>query len=87
MHQCPSALKPSLEIDDEKLKQFVQIQQKHWSFRMQSHLTRYQAAIQEKNLFVNLSLDSLTDHEVSELRLQIEFTSFYPSLSLERIHQ
>lgn len=77
MHQCPSALQSSLEIDDEKLKQFVQIQQKHWSFRMQSHLTRYQAVIQEKNLFVNLSLDSLTVDEVSKLDLQIESISIF----------
>lgn len=74
IHLCPSTLKSLLEIDfDEKLKQFVQIQQKYWSFRMQSHLNRYQSIIQETNLFNNLSFDSLTENEVRSIFQYIGF--------------
>lgn len=50
---------------DEKLKDFVQIQQKYWSLRLQSHLNRYQSLIQERNLYHHLMMHPSNAYQVN----------------------
>lgn len=61
----PSSSSSSWIQYDEKLKDFVQVQQKYWSLRMQSHRNRYQSFIQEQNLYHSLLSDTSKDDEVS----------------------
>ena len=60
---CPSTLSATLDTIDHRLKEFVQLQQKHLSTKMNSQLKRYEAIIREKELFRSWSLDHrLPDH-------------------------
>lgn len=72
---------------DEKLQTFVQIQQKYWSLRMQSHLNRYRSLVEEQNLYHDLLSHSSNDDEVSFSSFRIEITVSVCRLLSERTNQ
>lgn len=63
-HSCPITLLPLKTILDENLKQFVEIQLKYLSNKMNNRLIGYQGVIQEKQLFEILSTFSVTSDQV-----------------------
>lgn len=62
---CPPSLFP-LDQRNEQLKDLVRLQQKTWSHRMMMRLKQFEAVIEERNLYDQLDLVHLTEHEVSD---------------------
>ncbi len=60
---CSSKLLP-LDILDHNLTEFVHLQQKYLSNKMNSQLNRYKDMIEEKKLYQNLSTYTLTNNQV-----------------------
>jgi hypothetical protein len=63
---CPTTLLPLRTTLDQNLKEFVQIQQKHLSNKMNFQLTRYKDMIHEKELFQTLSTFNRTNDQVKK---------------------
>lgn len=66
---CPTTLLPWKGTLDQKLKDFVEIQQKYLSNKMNCQLARYQNRIHEKELFQILSTFTLTSEQVACVNL------------------
>ena len=65
---CPRTFSTTLATIDHRLKEYVQLQQKHVSRKMNSQLKRFKAIIHEKNLLRTWSLDPhLAEHVKFEL--------------------
>jgi hypothetical protein len=63
---CPSTLL-SLQTLDEKLKDFVQLQEKYIANKMNTQLTRYKNMIHENKLFQMVLTANLTIDQVNFL--------------------
>ena len=88
---CPSTLSATLETIDRGLNEFVQLQQKHLSTKMNSQLKRYKAIIREGELFRNWSLDHrIAEHvnlEPESIFLSFVFFSRSALFPLEKHHR
>ncbi|CAM4819703.1 unnamed protein product [Rotaria magnacalcarata] len=60
---CPTTLLPLKATVDQNLKEFIEIQQKYLSNKMNFQLTRYRNMIHEKELFQTLSTYTLTSDQ------------------------
>ena len=62
---CPATLLPLHLTLDQDLKEFVQLQQKYLSNKLNYQLARFQDCIHEKELFQMLSTYSVTSDQVT----------------------
>ncbi len=60
---CPSKLLP-IDILDHNLNEFVQLQEKYLSNKMNSQLNRYKNTIEEKKLYQNFFTYDLSNNQV-----------------------
>jgi hypothetical protein len=72
---CPATLLP-VETLDHNLKDFVELQQKYLSNKMNAQLKRFKNTIDEKEVFQNLSTYNLTIDQV-HFELEIILILFY----------
>jgi len=75
---CPLTLLP-LDKIDHNLIEFIQLQEKHLSTKMNSQLNRYKDQIHEIELLKKLSVDSLT---IDQVNFYFLFFFFFLSLAL-----